>query len=72
MSLVTSTFTFTGDENSLRIINEILMDPASYNHAKIMANDGKEFYIEYNYQCEANGEIVAIGSGYVDSEEGEY
>lgn len=69
MSTYTATFTFEGDENVGRIVNEILMDPSSYNHAKLMANNGKEFMIEYTFEEKHQEEIIGIGNGYIDSEE---
>ena len=69
MREVETTFTFRGDENVNRIVQEILMAAEAYNHAKIMANDGKEFYIEYTHETTVDGELMGIGSGYIDSEE---
>jgi hypothetical protein len=45
------------------------MAAEAYNHAKIMANDGKEFYINYSYEESFNDKVVGIGVGYIDSEE---
>lgn len=69
MSTIKATFTFEGDDNAGRIVEEILMNPASYNHAKLMANNGKDFQLEYSYEETQQGEIVAEGGGYIDSEE---
>ena len=69
MSTVKATFTFEGDDNAVRIIEEILMNADSYNHARIIANNGKDFQIEYSYEETQQGQTVGIGSGYIDSEE---
>lgn len=69
MSTVKATFTFEGDDNAVRIVEEILMAAESYNHAKIMANNGREFQLDYSYEETQNGQTIGIGSGYIDSEE---
>jgi hypothetical protein len=69
VSTVKATFTFEGDDNVSRIVQEILRAAEAYNHAKIMANDGKEFYINYSYEESFNDKVVGIGVGYIDSEE---
>jgi hypothetical protein len=69
MSTVKATFTFEGDDNAVRIIEEILMNADSYNHARIIANNGKDFRLEYSYEEIQQGTVVGEGSGYIDSEE---
>ena len=69
MSTVKATFTFEGDDNAVRIIEEILMNADSYNHARIIANNGKDFQLEYSYEESFNDKVVGIGVGYIDSEE---
>lgn len=69
MSTVKVTFNFEGDDNAARIIEEIIMNAESYNHARIMANNGQDFQLEYTYVETQQGEVVGMGSGYMDSEE---
>ncbi len=69
MSTVKAVFTFEGDDNVGRIVNEILLAAEAYNHAKIMANNGREFQLEYSYEEIQQGVVVGEGSGYIDSEE---
>jgi hypothetical protein len=69
MSTVKVTFTFEGEDNGARIIEEILMNPCSYNHAKIMVNNGQDFQLDYSYEETQQGQPVGMGSGYIDSEE---
>ena len=69
MSTIKAVFTFQGDDNAARIVEEILMASEAYNHAKIMANNGQDFQIDYSYQELQQGEVVGMGTGYIDSEE---
>jgi hypothetical protein len=69
VSTVKATFTFEGEDNAARIIEEIIMNAESYNHARIMANNGQDFQLEYTYVETQQGEVVGMGSGYMDSEE---
>ena len=69
MSTVKATFTFEGDDNAVRIIEEILLNAESYNHARLIANKGKDFQLEDSYTEEQQGTVVNEGGGYIDSEE---
>ena len=69
MSTIKAVFTFEGDDNAVRIIEEILMNADAYNHAKIMANNGRDFQLDYSYEETQQGQTVGMGTGYIDSEE---
>lgn len=69
MSTVKVTFNFEGDDNAARIIEEIIMNADSYNHARIIANNGQDFQLEYSYQEIQQGTVVNEGGGFIDSEE---
>jgi hypothetical protein len=69
MSTIKTVFTFEGEDNAARIIEEIILNAESYNHARIIANEGKDFQLEYSYKEIQQGEIVNEGGGYIDSEE---
>jgi hypothetical protein len=69
VSTVKATFTFEGDDNAARIVEEILMNAESYNHTRLIANNGKDFQLEYSFIEEQQGTVVNEGGGYIDSEE---
>jgi hypothetical protein len=45
------------------------MNAESYNHARLIANNGKDFQLEYSFIEEQQGTVVNEGGGYIDSEE---
>lgn len=69
MSTVKATFTFEGDDNAVRIIEEIILNADSYNHARLIANNGQDFQLEYRFIEEQQGTVVNEGWGFIDSEE---
>lgn len=67
-----ATFVFESKQPINRIIGELLSNNDMYQFVKSMTNDDEPFEIYYHFdEMDPKGETIAIGSGGIDSADGE-
>jgi hypothetical protein len=68
-----ATFTFESETPCTRVITELLGESDNYHKIMVMDNGEEPFLIHYEFsEKEVDGQVIAIGSGSIDSEDGEY
>lgn len=68
-----ATFTFESEEPITRVITELLGESDNYEKIKVLDNGDEPFFITYEFsEKEIDGDVIAIGSGAIDSEDGEF
>lgn len=67
-----ATFIFRSNAPINRIISELINETENYERIRVMDNNEAPFQIEYEFSEEHNGTCIAIGTGGIDSDDGEF
>lgn len=66
-----ATFTFVSDKPIFHAVVGLLACNDNYDYVKDMDNGGEAFQMHYTFEEQFDFVTVAVGDGYVDSEENE-